>query len=195
MLRLIVGLPAQLLVMLYPPVFVFWFIFHGRIRYWRTIGKKAYWYACLGWPLISAPLLLLHRYVFRVRWAMPWWMIGTGVGVLAAAVHFGGQAAKVISRRTILGLVELEPDRNPQPVMQTGIYAKTRNPVYLTHFLIILAAAMLSGYAANWTLLAIDVVFLNVLLRMEEKELIARYGSEYLDYMRRVPRLVPRLPW
>ncbi len=79
--------------------------------------------------------------------------------------------------------------------MQAGIYGKTRNPVYLTHCLLIFAAAALSGYAANWVLFAIDVVFLFVLIKTEEKELIARYGREYLDYMRRVPRLVPRWPW
>jgi protein-S-isoprenylcysteine O-methyltransferase Ste14 len=193
--RLLVDLYAQSVAVLYPPVFFFWLVFHSRIQHWRTVGKRAYLYACAGWPLISIPLLLLHRTVFAVRWSMPWWMILAGVLAVIAAVRFATQAAKVISHSTLVGLAELEPHRNPQPVMNTGIYGKTRNPVYLTHSLLIFAAAALSGFAANWVLFAIDLVFVFVVIKTEEKELIARYGREYIDYMRRVPRLVPRWPW
>jgi protein-S-isoprenylcysteine O-methyltransferase Ste14 len=101
----------------------------------------------------------------------------------------------VISRRTLLGLVELEPQLNPQPVMQTGIYSKTRNPVYFAHWLLLVGAAAISGFAANWILVAAEVFLLAVLIRTEEKELLSRYGSEYANYMRRVPRFFPRLPW
>jgi len=122
-------------------------------------------------------------------------MIGAGGLAALGAFRIGSQAAVTISRRTLFGLVELEPQRNPQPMIQTGIYSRTRNPSYLTHFLVIFAAAAISGYAANWIFFGIDIVFLMVLLHIEEKELIARYGGEYEDYMRRVPRLVPRWPW
>jgi protein-S-isoprenylcysteine O-methyltransferase Ste14 len=176
-------------------VFVFWFVFHTRIDHWRTMGKRAYWYACLGWPVISLPLLLLRGWIFRVQWRMPWWVVALGFIAAVSAVRVGSQAARVISRRTLFGLVELEPERNPQPVMQTGIYSRTRNPVYLTHVLVIFAAAAISGYAANWLLLGMDLLLISVLIRCEEKELIARYGGEYHDYVRRVPRLIPRWPW
>lgn len=186
---------AQVLVIIYPPVFVFWLVFHTRIDEWRKIGKRAYWFACLGWPLISGPLLFFRRSIFSIQWSMPWWTIATGLLAISAAVRVGSQAARSISHRTLIGLVELEAEHNPQPILQTGIYSKTRNPIYFTHFLLIFAAAAISGYAANWIFVGIDIVFLTILLRVEEKELIARYGSEYQDYMRRVPRLVPRWPW
>jgi protein-S-isoprenylcysteine O-methyltransferase Ste14 len=186
---------AQSLVILYPGVFVFWFVLHGRIRHWRTMGKRAYWYACLGWPVIGSGLLFFRRSIFSVRWPMPWWIELIGLLAIAAAAGIGYQAAQTISRRTLIGLVELEPDRNPQPVMQSGIYSKTRNPIYLAHWLVILAAAAVSGYAANWTFLAVDSVLVGVLIRMEEKELIGRYGAAFESYMRRVPRFFPRGPW
>ncbi len=189
------ALCAQSLVILYPGVFVFWFVFHGQIRYWRTMGKRAYWYACIGWPVIGGTLLFFRKSIFRLRWPIPWGIDVIGILAVIAAAVIGSQAAQIISRRTLIGLVELEPERNPQPVMQTGIYSKTRNPVYLTHWLVILAAAALSGYAANWTLLAIDSVLVGLLIRSEEKELIGRYGTEFVVYMQRVPRFFPRGPW
>ncbi len=182
-------------MILYPGVFLFWFVFHTRIDYWRTLGKRAYLWTLIGWPFLSSTLLLFSDRIFRVRWPPPWWLLAIGVIAGAAALWAGGQAAKVISRATLLGLVELEPQRNRQPIMQTGIYARTRNPVYLTHWLIIVCAAALSGYAANWVFLGIDSLVLPLLLRTEEKELIARYGREYRDYMRRVPRFFPGWPW
>ena len=186
---------AQALVILYPPVFLFWIIIHTKIDYWRTMGKRAYWYALLAWPLISGPLFLMRQSIFDIRWPVPWWMATIGVVSLVASLRTFSLAGRVISRRTLLGLVELEPHLNPQPVMQTGIYSKTRNPVYLAHWLLILGAAAISGFAANWILVVAEVLLLAVLIRTEEKELLSRYGREYGNYMRRVPRFFPRWPW
>ncbi len=50
------------------------------------------------------------------------------------------------------------------------------------------AAAAWSGYAASWILLVADSIVLPVMVRVEERELLDRYGKEFADYMRRVPR-------
>jgi len=194
-LCLVVAFFAQGLVIVYPPVFVFWVIIHTRIQYWRKLGKRAYLYACLAWPLISGPLFLWRAEIFKTRWAMPWWLVGVGILALAGAGVVFELAGRVISRRTLLGLVELEPERNPQPVMQTGIYGMTRNPIYLAHWLLILGGAAISGYAANWILFASEGLLLAVLIRTEEHELRNRYGIEFEAYMRRVPRFFPKWPW
>ena len=186
---------AQTLVIVYPGVFVFWFIFHTQIEYWRKMGKQAYLFACVGWPLISSTILLFSGPIFSVRLPFNWFSGALGIAAAIAAIRFGSKAGRIISRQTLVGLVELEPHRNAQPVMKTGIYSQTRNPIYLTHWLILLAAAALSGYAANWIFLAIDSLLLPILIRTEEKELLARYGSEYRNYMQRVPRFFPRWPW
>jgi protein-S-isoprenylcysteine O-methyltransferase Ste14 len=94
-----------------------------------------------------------------------------------------------------VGVPELEPAKNVQPLLRSGIYSRTRNPVYLAHWLIVLGAAAWSGYAANWALFGLDVIFLPLMIRAEEKELIQRYGAEYQPYMRAVPRFFPRRPW
>jgi protein-S-isoprenylcysteine O-methyltransferase Ste14 len=194
-LCLLISVFAQAIVILYPGVFIFWFVFHSRIERWRGIGKRAYLYACLGWPVTGVVLLLWRHWIFHLRWPTPWWMIAIGLAALTAAFRVGILAARAISRQTLVGLVELEPQRNPQKLLQTGIYSKTRNPVYFTHWLVILAAAALSGYAANWIFWAIDSLLLMILIRVEERELLARYGSQFQAYMRGVPRFVPRRPW
>ena len=51
---------------------------------------------------------------------------------------------------------------------------------------------MLTNYAANWIMFAVNCALLPFLVRAEERELLTRYGSQFGDYMRAVPRFFPR---
>lgn len=187
---------AQSIVVLYPGVLIFWLVMHTHIERWRKAGKKAYWIASAGWPVTMAPLIYFHRDVFPPEWRMPSAPIFfAGVFVLLLAFLLGWQARHCISLRTLVGLPELEPRRNKQSLIKAGIYSKTRNPVYLTHWLLILSAAAMTGFAANWALFVLDSIVLPFMIRAEERELLARYGAEFTVYMRRVPRFFPRLTW
>jgi protein-S-isoprenylcysteine O-methyltransferase Ste14 len=102
-------------------------------------------------------------------------------------------SSRVISGKTLVGIPELNPQDSRQPLMHTGIYGKTRNPIYLAHSLFIFAASAMTGFAATWGLLALDAVLLPLMIRAEERELMRRYGDEYREYMRRTPRFFPSL--
>jgi len=52
--------------------------------------------------------------------------------------------------------------------------------------------AALTGYAANWILFAVDCFIIPLMILAEERELKDRYGAEFADYMRSVPRFFPR---
>lgn len=180
---------AQLIVIGYPPVLAFWFIIHLNIERWRKVGKRAYW-AALAWPVISGPLLYWRQEIFSVRWPNPWWVIVLGIVTLGLSLRIASKAGKSISLRTLVGIPELEPQNNRQPLLQSGIYSRTRNPVYVAHWLAILASAAMTGFAANWLLLAGDSLVLPLVVRAEERELRGRYGAEYEEYTRRVRRFV-----
>jgi protein-S-isoprenylcysteine O-methyltransferase Ste14 len=93
----------------------------------------------------------------------------------------------------MVGLPELKPQQNRQPLLNIGIYSKTRNPIYFAHWLVVFSTAALSNFAANWIMFALEVVALPLLIRSEERELRARYGAEFMEYMRRVPRFFPHI--
>jgi protein-S-isoprenylcysteine O-methyltransferase Ste14 len=169
----------QSIVFLYPPVILFWLVMHSNIKQWRKIGKRAYWIACLAWPALALPLLYFREELFAVSFQIRAWNVVLGAVAILGAVRLGSQAAQIIPARTLVGLPELEPSKNIQPLLRSGIYSRTRNPVYLTHWLVILASALWSGYAANWGLFALDTLFLPLMIRAEEKELFERYGAEF----------------
>ena len=120
-------------------------------------------------------------------------LIIVGLFSLAAGAYFLFSAARQIPVRTMVGLPEFAPHRNSQPMLELGIYSRTRNPIYFAHWLIVLAAAAVSGFVANWIMFALDCLLLPLLIHEEERELLGRFGSEYASYMRRVPRFFPRL--
>ncbi len=188
-LWLVTAIFAQVIAILYPPVLVFWFIIHLNIERWRKVGKRAYW-AGLAWPAISGPLLYWRQEIFSIRWPNPWWVMVLGIIALGLSFWIGSKAGKSISLRTLAGIPELEPQKNRQPLLQSGIYSRTRNPLYVAHWLAIFASAAMTGFAANWILLAGDSLVLPLMVRAEERELRRRYGAEYDEYTRRVRRFV-----
>ena len=187
---------AQWLVFFYPGVLIFWLIMHCNIDRWRKIGKRAYWLASIGWPMTAGPLIYFRTELFPASWSMPPIpLVLAGVFGLLLTFVVAKRAGSRISLRTLVGLPELEPDKNTQPLIDTGIYSRTRNPVYLAHWLILFGAAAITGYRANWVLFALDCVVLPVMIRTEERELLHRYGPQFAAYMRRVPRFFPKLTW
>ena len=74
-----------------------------------------------------------------------------------------------------------------------GPFCHSRNPLYLGTFLHALALALLmSPYGALFTIVVISIFQLRLILA-EEPFLAARFGQPYLDYCKRVPRLLPSL--
>jgi protein-S-isoprenylcysteine O-methyltransferase Ste14 len=90
------------------------------------------------------------------------------------------------------GVVQSQ-DMHGNAVLADGPYRRTRNPLYLGTFLHTLALALLmppSG--AIFTLIAIGLLQLRLIFA-EEPFLAAKLGQPYLDYCKRVPRILPSL--
>jgi protein-S-isoprenylcysteine O-methyltransferase Ste14 len=189
---------AQWIVIFYPGVLVFWLIVHTNIERLRTVGPRVYLaVAAAAWIATAGPLLFFRRQVFSIRLLMPG-AADAGIAILgalalvASGVLFS-QAMKQIPLRTMIGLPEIEPHKRKQPVLNAGIYSITRNPIYLAHWLLVFSSAALTNFAANWIMFVADCVMLPLVIRAEERELVARYGAAYQSYMRQVPRFFPQL--
>src|SRR5262252_6543891 len=83
----------------------------------------------------------------------------------------------------------------PRRLVEVGSYRWVRNPIYIAALLIVLGEA--------WLFLSFDlllyagllaVAFHVLVVAYEEPRLRARFGEQYNDYRRRVPRWIPRSP-
>lgn len=85
----------------------------------------------------------------------------------------------------------------PVRLVVRGPYRHVRNPMISGVFAILLGEAALasSGWLLAWfaTFVGRQLIFIRY---FEEPHLLRRYGSQYRDYRRHVPRWLPRIsPW
>src|SRR6202040_4204115 len=85
----------------------------------------------------------------------------------------------------------------PVDLVVQGPYRHVRNPMITGVLCILLgeAAVTASGSLLGW--FAVFLTFQATAIRFwEEPHLVGRYGDEYVDYRRNVPRWIPRImPW
>ncbi len=77
--------------------------------------------------------------------------------------------------------------------MTTGIYAWTRNPMYLGHiiFLIGLSLTLMSILAGLVT--GVTAIWFHLRVLGDEKQLVGLFGTPYMEYKSRVKRWIPGL--
>ena len=78
-------------------------------------------------------------------------------------------------------------------VMTSGPYRYVRNPLYLGGWFMMLATALLMPPTGALFALPLLTLFLLRLILGEEAFLAGQLGEPYRDYLRAVPRLIPRL--
>ncbi len=79
-----------------------------------------------------------------------------------------------------------------QHLVQEGPFAYTRNAMYMGTLTIYTGLALVVGSVAMLLLVALGALLVHAyVVLVEERELEARFGDEYREYKRRVPRWLP----
>jgi protein-S-isoprenylcysteine O-methyltransferase Ste14 len=115
------------------------------------------------------------------------WEVGLGLIIIGEAIRLAGVAAA--------GTVTRRRSRTVQRLVSYGIFAWTRNPLYIGTFLAWMGFVTISGVL--WFLPIAVLLFAveyELIVRYEEGVLESIFGSEYLDYKHETPRWIPRPP-
>ena len=76
-----------------------------------------------------------------------------------------------------------------------GPYRYVRNPMMWGVGSLLVGLALWTGISGLWVALGIFLTFILLFVPLyEERDMERRFGEEYREYCRRVPRWVPRLP-
>ena len=109
--------------------------------------------------------------------------------VISAAIVLGGG---FIMARKGLNIVFGKPPVVPT-VIDHSVFSIVRHPIYLSAILFYLGLLLFRiSLTAAGVWLAVIIMYY-YLSRFEEKLLIKRFGDDYLEYMKKVPMLIPRL--
>lgn len=175
------------------PGILLWFLIHPFARFWRRLGP-IWTYALLSVPvgLVMVAVFLTRRRLLAVDFGTSPSLIALSVLTIALGSWMAVRRRKLLTHGILVGLPEVSQRRYPGKLLTEGIYARVRHPRYIEALLWTLGYALFANYLAIYIvfLLAIPALYLVVLL--EERELRDRFGAEYEEYCRRVPRFVPR---
>jgi protein-S-isoprenylcysteine O-methyltransferase Ste14 len=143
-----------------------------------------------GWWVVAQSILMLAAVILAVLFPGQFTIgpiLVTGVALFAGGGYFG-----------IAGVIVLGKNRTPYPqpregseLVQRGIYARVRHPLYTSVMLALLGWALIWQSVASFVAALTLIPFFHAKARHEETAL-RRTFSGYAEYAQRVPRFLPR---
>jgi protein-S-isoprenylcysteine O-methyltransferase Ste14 len=126
-----------------------------------------------GWPTVS-------RQTFFVSGAAAW--LGVAFCFAGLLLLFGSLVS--FGRSFRVGI----DDETPDKLVTGGVFAWTRNPIYVAFWAILLGQFLVLPNWLRLVFLAAATWLFHRQIRREEAYLARRYGAEYVEYCRRVRR-------
>lgn len=80
---------------------------------------------------------------------------------------------------------------NTSLLVKSGIYGYIRHPLYLSVFMLGTGVMMKDPDTAQIALGAVNLIAVWITARIEEKEMIDKFGNEYRNYMKRTKMFIP----
>ena len=128
-----------------------------------------------------------------IFFGLPWYLsfinyYGTILGVILVIIGI------VINSVAIMNLGYKYSDDNTENInklVKTGIYAYTRNPMYLGQAIIVVGLFIVFPFTILLIPVFLFVFALYSRAKTEEKELYEKFGGEYIQYMAEVSFLIP----
>ncbi len=163
------------------------------INLWRKMGDLSYLLFFIYWSLVD--ILLLY---VKESWMLPRFQGFLGDRLLGwvliiLSLLFGYWTCRTLGLVRLSTRPQVAPDKAATTLIVTGPYQWIRHPFYFMEWFLLLGLTLVTG---SWVVLALAIVSMAVdplVARFEEKELVQRFGNDYLEYQKRVPRLLPTL--
>lgn len=143
------------------------------------------------WIIIPLFLILLNRF-----FNLP--VVNNSMARFAGAIFFVVGVSGVLYFTKIhikAGRITPVPSvESPKRFIAEGLYRYSRNPMYLTILLTFFGGFLLLGYFLLFIYFLISILALHLfVVCVEEPELQKKFGERYIEYVRKVPRWLPKI--
>ncbi|MFB0560361.1 MAG: isoprenylcysteine carboxylmethyltransferase family protein [Candidatus Lokiarchaeia archaeon] len=130
-------------------------------------------------------------------WGMPYYTplitpgsLGVGIILLAVGFFVLVSALRVLRISRAFG-EEIHKPKKESKLITTGIYAYSRNPVYLGSTIMLFGWFLVTLFTFLLIVTLLFMILFYLVARWEEKELSERFGEEYRQYKENVPLFIP----
>lgn len=126
---------------------------------------------------------------------MHWGLIAIAVVLYGVSTWIALQHWSHLSIGTMIGIPELSSaGQRKGKLLKDGVYRVVRHPRYLSAGLAVIAVALFVDYVGVYVLVLLLFPLGYPMLVFEERDLVDRFGEEYRQYQREVPRILPHWP-
>jgi len=175
---------------IYATIPAYWLMVHPFAKNWRAARYK---FALLG-PLWVGMWGIAWGASYPGRNALLYHNPGSWVAaplLWAVSAFMYVNAGRELSFMRVIGLHELEPDRQPKLLVTVGVHRMVRHPMYLGHICTMLGFTLGAGSVACYGLFAFTLVTGGIMIVFEERELHARFGAAWEEYCAQTPAIFP----
>ncbi|HEX2532268.1 MAG TPA: isoprenylcysteine carboxylmethyltransferase family protein [Chitinophagaceae bacterium] len=148
-------------------------------RYFKGVLLLLFLYTVLYALLPAADSVFLP-----VTWLRHPWLQAAGAGLLGAALLWTVAAQGSLRDSWRIGI----DTETPAPLVTSGLFRRSRNPVFLGMIAGLLGLFLLTPNAVTALLLVTGYMLIQVQIRLEEAFLEAQHGNVYQAYCRQVKR-------
>ncbi len=173
-------------LLLWPAIPLFWIPVHCIPGLFRRLGFLTYILPLITWLPVAYITFRLRDDILRHRIELPAVIniIGLFLFILGAALQAWTLA--LLTLPVITGMPEVTTSVSGK-LVTTGPFSIVRHPTYLSHTLMLLGLFLITGVTALGIVTVVDVVVANsVVIPLEEKELLRRFGKQYEEYRHKV---------
>jgi caffeoyl-CoA O-methyltransferase len=124
---------------------------------------------------------------------MPLFLQVTGGVLLLTGTLLHLWTGKLLGFRGLVGLPEVYSGQAGH-IVTYGAFSIVRHPTYLAHTIMFSGVFLLTGVVTVGVIIVLDLMIVHFLIiPIEEKELLSRFGGDFSAYRWRVPSFIPSL--
>ena len=182
---------ALITLLTVPATLIAWLFIHGLLSRWRRMGAtKASISVSVITILTMGGMYLVHKPLLQIHFGFYWPLAVIAILFLGISAYLNIRVYQATPKSMALGLAELSADVSGK-LITTGIYSRMRHPRFSAMTLAVASMALITGYAVLYILIGIYIIGIYIVALLEDRELLERFGPEYYDYAKCVPRFIP----
>ena len=184
---------AVIAIMVWPVVPLFWIPVHGCPRFFKNLGLMTYLLPVITWAPLAYTVYHHREFLLKFKLVFPAAVLISGTVLLLAGAMLNAWTILLLRLRGLIGLPEILPQIEGR-LVTGGPFSRVRHPTYLSHAVMLFGVFLMSGVIAVAVLTLLDLVLINVvIIPLEDRELLSRFGDDYKRYMERVAGFFPRI--
>jgi len=171
----------------WPVIPLFWIPVHFATTFFKKLGLFTYIMPLITWLpwaclVYQSQIFLLN---FKINLPVVLNIVGFPFLIFGLLLHIW--TAWLLGLRGIIGLPEIST-RIKENLVAGGPFSLVRHPTYLAHTLIFSGVFLITGVIAIGIITLLDFIIINtIIIPLEEKELLSRFGKDYELYKKKVP--------